>query len=130
MKMLVEETSQQFNVLEIESIVKAILDFLNDMTVVNNEVTILENFIRDYKTLIENHDLIMKNVQKYLDRNGNTDFRLLHDRFGLSKMQAKLLNIPNIENKFWFRNECYKFSNNNISNVLEFLKNSEQKRTR
>lgn len=59
--------------------------------------------------------------------------------FRLSKMQAKLLNskggpeilnIPNIENKFWFRNECYKFSNNNISNVLEFLKNSEQKRIR
>lgn len=79
MKMLVEETSQQFNVLEIESIVKAILNFLNDMTVVKNEVSILENFIRDYKTLNENHDLIMKNVQKYLDRSGNTDFSLLHD---------------------------------------------------
>lgn len=52
------------------------------------------------------------------------------------KYKAKLLNskggqnikYSKYENKFWFRNECYKFSNNNISNVLEFLKNSEQKR--
>ena len=51
--------------------------------------------------------------------------KLLNSKGGL-----EILNIPNIENKFWFRNECYKFSNNNISNVLEFLKNSEQKRTR
>lgn len=139
MKMLVEETSQQFKVSEIESIVKDILKFLNDMTDVHDEVTVLENFIKDYKILNENHDQIMKNVQKYLNRNGNTDFSLLHDRFGLSKMQAialnskgipEILNIPNIENKFWFRNECYKFANNNISNILEFLKNSEQKRIR
>lgn len=108
-----------------------------------NKNELLKLFLTDYKKIKKGYKNSYKDTEKFIKKYSNKkiEYEHLHGTFGATKNMLKNINkridddtfkivFPEKEKKFWFRNECYKFSENKITNPRIFLIESEEKRLR